>query len=220
MSRPLQPLAWALGCPFASAFPPSPVCAFRLPLPRVLLAPQATGLRVSPLRRSFGCAGSPCPGCPVPRTSAPPSAGSGCPVPASSPHLTRSRVAPVPASPACRRFRPSGCPSGGLLRRLRVCPASSRPAAWYFGSASQCAHRVAPPAHLPARLAFGLGCPSPSTLRCAGGESPGLPGSSFLRSRLRSELPGCPGSSSPPAALPLAPARVAPRLRPFSAAVS
>jgi hypothetical protein len=138
MDRPLQPLAWAPGCPFASAFPWNPVCAFGFPLPRLLVVPQATGLRVTPPRRSFGCAGSRCPGYPVLRTSASPSAGSGCPVPASSPHLTRSRVAPVPASPACRRFRLRVAPKV-VSFGVSLSPCCGLPRCRLFGYASRCA---------------------------------------------------------------------------------
>lgn len=93
-----------------------------------------------------------------------------------------------------------GCPSSGILRRLR--PARPQVALLPNRSASPPMRCGFPRrTHLPARLAFVPGCPGPSTLRCASGEFPGLPGASFRWSRLRVELPGCPESSIPPAAL-------------------
>lgn len=179
IDRPLQPLAWAPGCPFASAFPRNPVCAFRFPFPRVLLAPQATGLRVAPPRRSFGCAGSRCPGCPVLRTSAPPSASSGCPVPASSPHLTRFRVAPVPASPACRRFRLRVAPPV-VSFGVSVSPCRRLPRCRLFGYASR----------------YAAGCPACASSGPAGVRL-GLP-LAFHPPVCRWRVPGSPRFILPP----------------------
>ena len=105
----------------------------------------------------------------------------------------RSQVAPRPRLRLCRG-EDSGYPDSHLSA-VPIALTAGCPAFRSFGIADDSFPGLPRFPNPAARLAFLPGYPGFFTFRFASGDSPSLPGSSLLWSRLRSQLPGCPGSS-------------------------